>query len=193
MRIVINILLVLIILALGYFLVESINDPIRFKAERDKRENAVIDKLKEIREAQEMYRDITGKFAGDFDTLARVLKTGEFMIISVIGDPDDPNYQGEIIYDTTYEPAIKTVREMGMSLDSLRYVPYGDGATFNIYADTITYQQTLTPVVQVGVVRAKFMGPYASAKYSKYDQRYDPQSTIKFGSMTSPNTSGNWE
>jgi hypothetical protein len=194
MKVIISLVLVAVIAFLAYLLVININDPIRFMAEKDRREQAVIAKLKQIRTTEEFYRDITGKFAADFDSLKQVLSTQDFKIISVLGDPDDPNFdRNNLEYDTTYLPAIDSVRALKINLDSLKYVPYGGGATFDISADTITYQSTLVNVVEVGVRRKLFMGKYADPSYAKFDNRYDPNSKLKFGDMNSPNTSGNWE
>lgn len=194
MKLVISLVLVAVIAFLTYLLIININDPIRFMAEKDRREQAVIAKLKQIRTCQEFYRDITGQFAPSFDTLKQVLTTQDFKIISVLGDPDDPNFdRNNLQYDTSYFPAIDSVRHLGINLDSLQFVPYGGGATFDIAADTLTYQSTLVNVVEVGVPRRLFMGKYADPMYSKFDNRYDPNSRLKFGDMSSPNTSGNWE
>ncbi len=193
MRILINVVLAVIVLGLIWVLISSIREPIAFKAEKEKRERAVIDKLMKIRTAQEAFRNIKGGFAPSFDSLSHVLKTDSFSIVSVIGDPDDPDFTGEIIYDTTYMPAIDSIRSMGINLDSLRYVPYGRGAEFEIQADTITYQSTNVPVVEVGIRRKAFMGPYADPRFARYDNSYDPNSVLKFGNMNAPNLSGNWE
>lgn len=194
MRIVINLVLAAIVVGLVWVLISSIQEPIAFKAEKEKRENAVIDKLMKIRTAQEAFRNIKGGFAPSFDSLSYVLKNDSFAIIKVIGDPDDPNFTGEIIYDTTYLPAYDSIRSvMGMSLDSLRYVPYGRGQSFEIEADTITYQSTTVPVVEVGVRRKVFMGPFKDPRFARYDSGYDPNSVLKFGNMNAPNLSGNWE
>lgn len=194
MKLVISLVLVAAIAFLTYLLIININDPIRFMAEKDRREQIVIARLKQIRTVQEFYRDITGVFAPNFDTLKQVLSTGQFRIISVLGDPDDPNFdRNNLEYDTTYFAAIDSVHSLHINLDSLRYVPFGGGATFDIAADTITYQSTLVNVVEVGVQRRLFMGKYADPLYSKYDNRYDPNSRLKFGDLSTPNTSGNWE
>jgi hypothetical protein len=194
MKLIISAVLVAVIAFLIYLLVININDPIKFMAEKDRREQVVIAKLKQIRTAQEFYRDITGEFASNFDTLKDVLTTGQFKIISVLGDPDDPNFdRNNLEYDTTYLPAIDSINSLHINLDSLRYVPYGSGVVFDIDADTLTYQSTNVNVVEVGVPRKVFMGKYADPSYSKYDNRYNPNSRLKFGDMSSPNTSGNWE
>ena len=194
MRLIINLILLLIVAALVYLLVQSIREPIAFKSEKDKRENAVIDKLIEVRKAQELYRSVTGgAFASSWDDLKQKLSTGQIPYVKVIGDPDDPNFTGVVTYDTSYASAADSVRSLGWNLDSLRYIPYGNGKEFDIKADTLSYQKTMVNVVEVGARRSAFMGEYADARFKRYDPRYDPNSIIKFGDMNKPNLSGNWE
>ncbi len=193
MRLAINLVLLAIAGVFAWLLVSGIREPIQFVNEKNRREDAVVKKLAEVRTAQELYRSIKGVFAGDFDTLAMVLKTDSFKIVKVLGDPDDPNFTGQITYETYYSPAIDSVQALGINLDSLRYVPYGKGAAFEIQADTITYQKAKVEVCEVGVKRKVFMGSYADAKFARYDKNYDPEKPIKFGNMNAPNLSGNWE
>jgi len=175
-----------------YVLYDSIREPIVFKAVKERRENAVIDKLISVRKAQEMYRDITGKFAHNFDTLSDVLTNGQFALVMVTGDPDDPTGQG-VVYDTNFVAARDSMMALDLNVDSLRYVPFGEGATFEIKADTLTYQKTLVNVCEVGISRSKYLGEYADERFKRYDNSFDPFKVIKFGNMNSPNLSGNWE
>lgn len=191
MKIVINLVLLLITAVLIYMLYNSIQEPIAFQTAKDKREQAVVDRLIQIRKAQEMFRDIKGGFAPNFDTLRYVLQNDRFAIINVKGDEDDPN-NPVIIRDTIYRPAIDSIRALGINLDSLQNVPYSN-AKFDIDADTLTYQQTLVSVVEVGTKRSNFMGKYADKKYARYDNSYDPNKPLKFGDMNSPKLAGNWE
>lgn len=194
MKILINIVLVLAICALAYLLYANIKDPIEFKAEKERREASVIDKLKQIRNTQELYRNITGEFASTFDTLRQVLRNESFMVVNVSGDPDDPMFDpNDLKYDTLYFPAIDSIKALGYNLDSLEFVPFGNGEKFELQADTLIYQKTKVQVLEVGVPRRVFMGKYADVSYAKYDNMYDPNKRIKFGDMTKPNTSGNWE
>ena len=195
MKLVINLILVAIIAFLLYALYNSIKEPIAFKAEKERRERVVVEQLMKIRQAQEAFRDITGVFAPNFDTLSQILNTGQFKVIQVFGDPDDPNFTGEITYDTLLVPAQDSMRRMLAmnNFDSLRYVPFSSGQLFNIAADVIDYQSTKVPVVEVGAQRKLFMGRFADKRYARYDQKYDPESLVKFGNMFSPNLSGNWE
>ncbi len=189
MRIVINIVLVLIIAVLAYLLIDSIREPIQFFSEREKRENAVESKLDKIRLAQESFRDITGEFANDFDTLQLVLSNENFQIVSIVGDKDNDE---EISYDTTFVSAKDSISKLGVVIDSLPFIPYTKGERFTIKSDTLTYQATLVHVCEVGTTRDKFMGKYADKRFQRYDDTYEPTEVIKFGDMTKPSLAGSW-
>lgn len=184
---------------LAYLLYKSIEEPIAFNDIRSERTDVVAAKLEMIRSAQELYRDITGEYAPSFDTLKQVLNEGELLSIRVVGDPDDPDFTGEITYDTTRIPARDTFPGLGIVLDDLEKVPYtGEGydnpsTDFDIDAKVIEYQSTNVPVVQVGTKQANFMGEYAKPKYQRYDQNYDPNAPIKFGDLSKPTLSGSWQ
>ena len=178
---------------LGYLLYRSIEEPITFADERVVRQDAVAEQLMVIRSTQEMYRDITGMFAPNFDTLKQVLRNEDFMEVRIVGDPDDPDFDPTTAYDTIYKPAIDSINRLGIDLDRLEYVPFTEDKTFEIAADTIDYQSTKVPVVQVGIPYKEFMGRFADSRYQRYDQRYNPDAPIKFGDLSKPSLAGNWE
>ena len=191
MRILLNALLILGIAGLAYLLFYNVKEPIAFQAEKSMREGRVVDRLKDIRTSQEIYKAITGAYASNFDTLNFVLTTMDIPQFKVIGNPDDPN--AEFTIDTIYFSTKDTLKALKINLDSIRYVPFTKGVVFDIDADTLTYQQTLVNVVEVGTQRTNFMGKFGSVKYKKYDKSYEPNSLLKFGNMNSPSLSGNWE
>ncbi len=195
MRLIINILLLAIAAYLVYALAQSIKEPIAFNNARTYRTNVVVEKLKDIRTAEDLFRSIKGGFAPNFDTLKQVLSSDSFKIIKIIGDPDDPNFdKNDIVRDTTYFPAKDSVAVLGINLDSLKYVPFGGGKTFDIVADTITYQATNgVNVVEVSVPYKVFMGEYADKKFARYDRSYDPNERLKFGDLSKPTLSGSWD
>ncbi len=193
MKYLINVLLLLAILGTGYLLVNGINEPIAFKAEQERRKNVVAERLSQIRDCQEIYRNIHGNFAPDFDSLLMSLKTDSIPFIQVFEDPDDPTNEDKYVYKTIYTNALDSINAMGIKLDSLPYVPFANNLKFEFYADTMTYQKTLVSVTEVGTRWKNFMGKYGNAKYQKYDDRYEPEAMIKFGDQNSPNLSGNWE
>ncbi len=194
MKYVINVLLFAIIFFLIYMLVNSIKEPIAFREEKVRRENAVVEKLKEIRKAQEIYRDVTGEFAPNWDTLIYVLKNDSIPFENIMGDPDDPENMDKVIRTITYSSAHDSIKALGINLDNLMKIPFApEGVVFDIMADTLTYQQSKVFVVEVGTRYSEFMGDYADAKFSKYDSRYSPNNRLKFGDLTKPNLTGNWE
>jgi hypothetical protein len=198
MKLIINLILVALVGLLLWVLIASIREPIAFQAEKYKRREAVIVKLKELRKAQEIYRDVTGGFAGDYNALRDTLRFGKIRTIAVEGDPDDPN-NSTITYDTIYEPASKYVEEANLKLDSIEYVPYTNGLKFELFADTINYQKTNVWVVEARTRYVDFMGPFADPKFKKYDDSFNPDRPgeknyyLGFGNRSAPNTSGNWE
>jgi len=175
MKLVINIVLTLAILLLAYMLYSSIKEPIAFGEAKKLRKDAVVDKLQEIRKSQEIYRLIKGEFAGSFDQLSSVLNNDSIPTVKLVEDPEDPSNPEKFQKIITYSSAKDSLRGLGIgNIDSLQYIPFTDGLSFDIAADTLTYQQTLVSVTEVGTKWANFMGKYASPQYAKYDAGYEP-------------------
>ncbi|MBQ3174758.1 MAG: hypothetical protein IJB58_02160 [Bacteroidales bacterium] len=78
-----------IIIALGYLIVESIQEPVRFKNDREKRENVAIQILKDIRTLQVAYKGHYGKFTPSMDSLLDFYHNGKITIVKQIGSMDD--------------------------------------------------------------------------------------------------------
>jgi hypothetical protein len=193
MKYVINLILVLLIVAFAYFLYQSIAEPIRFTDEKVRREKVVINRLKDIRKSQEIFREITDSFANNFDTLINVLKNDSIPVIKIIGNPDEIGTEDKVEYDTIYFSALDSLTKMKIILDSLPYIPYAGGKKFFMEAGEIDYQKTKVNVVEAGARYSDFMGKYANKAYKKYETGYDPENMVKFGDLNSPNLTGNWE
>ena len=178
----------------------GIREPIAFGDAKTLRKDAVTDRLKQVRYAQEFYRDITGEFAKSFEDIKTVLSTDSFTLIKIIGNPDDPD--GEFVRTEKRRSAKDSLvflmnkpdSKIRINLDSLPFVPYSGGQRFTIKADTLTYQKTLVNVCEVGTSWKTFMGErFGDPKYARYDNTYDPSAILKFGDMFNPNLGGNWE
>jgi len=193
MKIVLNLLLAAVAAFLCYLFYVSLSEPIEFDKERALREGAVVERLKDIRTTQELYRNITGQFAPDFDTLKQVLTTEQLFKLRTTPDPEFPDDPDKFLTDTIFYDTMDSIRAMQINLDSLIYVPFSGGKKFEMTADTLTYQQTLVYVMECKASRKLFMGKYSDPAFSKYDDTYDPAKVIKFGDMTAPSLSGNWE
>ena len=64
----------------AYQIYQSINLPIKFEKVKKERFAEAIEKLKDIRDAQEAYRSVTGGFANDFESLVKFVDTAEFVL-----------------------------------------------------------------------------------------------------------------
>ena len=211
MRRVIQILFVLIIIVLGYLIVESIMEPIRFNKEVDTRERATIDRLIDIREAQKAYKDVYKKYTSSFDTLIAFVDTGSFTLVKAEGDiPED--WLDEMGFDKAREKALKegvisrepiqvpvldSLFNPGFSTDSLRYVPFTEGVTFVMDAGKLLTSSNLT--VQVVETFCLYddllneMDRQLVVNYKDERMKIVGFEGVKFGSMEEGTLTGNWE
>jgi hypothetical protein len=211
MRRVIQILFVIIIIVLGYLIVESIMEPIRFNQDVAQRENATKDRLIDIREAQKAYKDIYKKYTGSFDTLIAFLDTGSFDVVRADGEiPEEWLEQmgfekarekalkdGIITRETTKVPVMDSLFGMGFATDSLRYVPYTEDVMFKLEAGEILTSSNLTvQVVEVSVLYDYLLAGLDQQLIINYkDERMKMVGFegMKFGSLEEGTLSGNWE
>jgi len=90
MKKVVNILLSLCIIAMIYIVYGSIMGPIRFAKEKDLRDQAVIEKLLEIKAVQTEYNNLLhGGYCDNFDTLAAFIRTAQIPIVNRNGELTD--------------------------------------------------------------------------------------------------------
>ncbi|MBQ9591720.1 MAG: hypothetical protein IJR32_02630 [Paludibacteraceae bacterium] len=64
---------------LAYFCVSSIIDPIKFQQTKEKREDAVIRALVNIRTAEKAFNEVNGHYTASFDTLVDFLRNGKIV------------------------------------------------------------------------------------------------------------------
>ena len=211
MRRVIQILFVLIIIVLGYLIVESIMEPIRFNQEVDSREQATIGRLIDIRNAQKAYKDVYKTYTSSFDTLIAFVDTGSFTLVKAEGDiPED--WLDELGFDKAREKALKegvisrepiqvpvldSLFNPGFSTDSLRYVPFTEGVIFVMNAGELLTSSNLT--VQVVETFCLYddllneMDRQLVVNYKDERMKIVGFEGVKFGSMEEGTLTGNWE
>lgn len=86
MKVVVRALLALAIVLLAFLCWKSIQGPIQFNSEVEKRDQAVIQRLVDIRTAQVALRNQSGSYTASFDTLANFIKTGKIATLVREGD-----------------------------------------------------------------------------------------------------------
>jgi len=211
MRRVIQVLFVLIIIILGYLIVDSIMEPIRFNQEVEVREQATIERLIDIREAQKAYKDIYKRYTGSFDTLKSFLDTGSFAVVKAIGEiPEDwldelgfekarerALNEGVISRETSHVPVLDSLLGVGYNTDSLKLVPFTEGVTFFMESgEILTSSNLIVQVVEVSVMYDDLlngMDRQLIVNYKDERMKIVGFEGVKFGSMEEGTLTGNWE
>lgn len=177
MKYVIRIVLVLLIAFLIYKTYNSIAEPVKYEKEVIVKEQAVINKLKVIREAEMAYRDVHGEFTGNFDTLIDFMKNGQLKVLIAYGDRDDSTtqFQQKIELVSVRDSLFKNV-----DIDNIRYVPGKDTMQFKIEAGEITKNNVPVPVFQV-----TDPDPFSKTRIKEKDP-------LRVGNMYDADYSGNW-
>ena len=210
MKTALNIVFTIIIIVVAYFLVESIMEPIRFKNERESREDAIKERLIDIRTAQEAFKSVKGYYTGSFDTLVTFLKTDSLPLVFKIGSLTDEMIasgittereavrKGLISRDTSYIPVRDSIFDKGYPVDQLRYVPGMEKTEFQMSAGRVM----TTSMVLVNVFEAYVLNDVCLSDLDRQlVVNYNDQRTkitgfpgMKVGDVKVPNNNaGNWE
>lgn len=80
MKLIIQLVLWIVIIFLGYLVFDSIYQPIKFNEVKEARYAKVIENLKDIRNAELAHRQVTGRFEGNWDNLIRFIDTAQFTL-----------------------------------------------------------------------------------------------------------------
>ena len=80
MKTIFQVVLWIVCVGLGYLIYRSVTGPIEFKKVKESRFADVISTLKDIRDSQEAYKTVNGKFANDFESLIAFVDTGQYTI-----------------------------------------------------------------------------------------------------------------
>ena len=164
MKTVINIVLAVCAAALVYVCYGSIMGPINFEKTKDAREKEIIARLIDIRKAQVEYRNMNkGVYTASFDTLIDFVKNGKLPFVKKEGTLTDEQLEAGMTEkkamkliekakktgnwrevekeglmnfkrDTMWVSVLDTIFPKGFNADSLRYVPFGNGAEFELYS-----------------------------------------------------------
>ncbi len=228
MKTVFNIILGICVVLLVYLCFQSILGPMNFDKERDLREDQIKARLIDIRKAQLEYRTLHGgRYTDNFDTLISFVKNAKLPFVRKEGVLSDEQLENGLTEkkamdmitkakrtnnwkdveaaglmnfrrDTIWVAMQDTIFGSKYDADSLRYVPFGNGATFEM---AIKEDSTKSG--------AKFYLFEAKTPYTVYLQGINDQELtnlidtqtklkrfpgLKVGDVETPNNNaGNWE
>lgn len=204
LKIVVNLVLWVIIIALGYFTFMSVYGEIQFNQLKEKRYALVIEKLKDIRDSELAYKQVNGKFTDSFDELVKFVDNAKFTITqrrdtTVRSDEKSKTfgvdmYDQKMLIDTL---GYKSVKDSLFGADN-RYktmmnVPVGkSGAKFELKAGMLDN----IPVFEASVDKSVILHDQNNNLVEKEKQVVSVDGvngpTLKVGSMDEVNTTGNW-
>ena len=206
MKTILQIVLWIVCIGLGYLIYKSVTGPIEFEKVKEARFTEVIDKLKDIRNSQEAYKVVNGKFANDFQSLVKFVDTGQYTITQ----QRDSSYME---YDKTY--GIDLLKEVTI-IDTLGFVKVKDSLfrgddRYKTMMNVPNAQQNEKFDMKADVIdKGGYRAPVFEAKVKKdvvlYDQPQDlvdrenahisveevNGTEIIVGSLTEVSTNGNW-
>ena len=201
-KIIIQVVLAVLIVFLGYCIYESIMQPIRFQKQADWRYERTKQSLINIRDAQVAFKSIYGKYTNNFDTLQDFVKNGKLRIVKAIGDIPDSffnKYPRKVAEMKAIEAGIvKRDTVTVPCFDSLRYVPLTGGKIFELDTASIeTASKIVVPVFEAKAHNDIYMlGLDRQEIVNKTDEqeKNSKYPGLKVGSLTElNNNAGNWE
>ncbi len=191
---------------LGYKIYGSINAPIEFKKVRKERFSQVIAKLKDIRDAQEAYKTVNGKFAKDFNSLIKFVDTGSYTITQQKDSSFmryNKVYQIDLQVDTVIVDTLGFVKVKDSLFKSdSRYknmmdVPYAqNNEKFEMKADIIDKSGYKAPVFEAKIKKDVVLYDQPKDLLDRENAHQSVEEVngteIKVGSLTDVSTNGNW-
>jgi len=210
---VLQILLAFLIVAFGYLAYQSIMKPIEFKKIKTERYEKITQQLKDIRKAQNAYKEVNKKYTGSFDTLISFIKSDSMPMIKSIGSLTDEQIEagmtereavvkGFITRDTIMVSALETIFNNSYAIENLRYVPFTqEQSEFKMAAGIVVTGSKVK--VQVFEAKVSNMYIFADLRDEFLDElkeengnriRINKYPGLKVGSLEEANNgAGNWE
>ncbi len=208
-RIIFQVLFLSLIVVFGYLLYRNIQKPIKFDKEVEKREKAVVQRLKDIRDIQIIYKDKYGKFTGSFDTLVSFVKSDSLAIDKIVyngvWNQDEMTKaqaikKGVIKIEQLFVPAYDSLwkDKRTYPIGEIRYAPYTNNVEFAIGAGEVETGSKVKVNVFECYVKYDDMlvglDEQLTVNYIDSKTTNDRFDGIKVGSLTeATNNAGNWE
>ena len=206
MKTILQIILWIVCGVFAYLIYQSVNGPIEFKKVRKERFQAVIDKLKDIRDAQEAYKSVNGKYAGNFESLIKFVDTGSYTITQQRDSSFmrfDRVYQIELQVDTIVIDTLGFVKvkdslfKNDPTYANMMDVPFAqNNEKFDLKADIIDKSGYRAPVFEAKVKKNVVLYDQPGDLLAQENARNSVEEVngefITVGSLVDVSTNGNW-
>ena len=201
---ILNLLLWVLIIFLGYITYESVAGELRFKEIKDDRYQVVVDRLLDIRNAQVAYKDVNGKYTDKYENLIKFIDTAKVPITerrdsTVLDEEKTKRFNGIeyfktlIVVDTLDYYSVKDSLFKNIDYKNIMNVGAGEpGAKFELKAGSIDD----IPVFEASVDKSVILYDQDKSLVSNEKQTVSVDGVngpkIVVGSMNEVKTTGNW-
>ena len=196
--IIINLVLFAVVVFLAIMVIKSIQAPINFNHEKDLREKQIVQRLKDIRDAEVQYKQAYNKYTNNFDTLVKFCSDYEIPIVNIIPDPNDTTFTLTINDTLGYVKVMDSLfkNHENFNVNDLRYVPFSDNVEFELADSIIKRSGISVPVFEAKAsysVYLKGMDEQRVRNAIAEQEDIDKYAGLKVGSLEEASTEGNWE
>ncbi|AEE20772.1 MULTISPECIES: hypothetical protein [unclassified Dokdonia] len=208
MKLVIQLVLWVVIAALGYLLFNAVWGEVEFNEIKEKRYKAAITNMRDLRKAQLAHKTVTGKYEKDFDKLVRFIDTAEFTITqrrdtSVLDVEKTKRFRVDtkkniVIIDTLGTKSVKDSLFKGSDrYKTMINVPIeGIDAKYTMDAGEIEKNNTMYPVFEISLKKDILLADQPKDYVAKEKQIVSVDGVngdaLTIGSMVSINTNSNF-
>lgn len=210
MKLVIQIVLWIVIIFLGWKLYNSVIGPVKFNEIKEARYAKVIENLKDIQAAELAHKEITGNFTGNWDSLINFIETAKFAITqrrdTSYADVaknrafgiDAGYFIEESLIDTLgFTPVKDSLYGTSTRYKTMMNVPVeGVNAKFELKAGQIVKNDATYSVFEAKVAKKIILGDLNKDLLAQEEQVQSVDGVngpdLKVGSMEDVNTAGNW-
>ena len=205
--IIINIVLFAVVVFLAIKVVQSIKAPIDFGNEKSMREAQIVQRLKDIRDAEIQFKQAHNKYTSNFDTLIDFCNNYMIPVVMMVPDPEDTTFT-KTINDTIDFVLVKDSlfgKRNNFHLNELGIVPFSEPTTqFEIQDSIIKRGGISVPVfeaktpydVYLATPGAKFTEKEWNTRVKNLKaemEQLDKYAGLTVGSLEEASTDGNWE
>ncbi len=206
MKKIIQVILAIVIVAMGYYAVNLVLTSIQFQNQTTARKAVVIEKIKDIRAAQRSFKQVNQRYTSSFDTLINFVLNDSLVFEKKLGSADDSVAVAKGLVKTEkFKMAVidtvfgvkKLTREQVMNL---RYIPFAEeGTEFIMDAGMFTTEsKVIVPVFECKAPYKTFLADLDRQELINMIHEcknvYEVYPGVKVGAMdAATNDAGNWE
>jgi len=198
MKNVLRISLGVVIIVLAYLIYDSIMTPLRFERDKNYRYGVIIEKLKDIREIEKMYKNANKKYCGSFDTLFAFARTAKIPVVRMIPDPTDTTFTRSITDTIGYALVYDSLfgKRENFRIEDLAVNPFNPEMKIKLEAGFIDKGGLKVPVFMASALNVDILKGLDEQLIRNLDASLVALNKfpgLKVGSMTEVSIDGNWE